>query len=392
MGETYWIPEVNVEAFEKGLAKVNKVADKLSLPPVTYKQVGEEFRTVTHEGRKLVMKYVELEVEGERPQINGYTLVAILERNKDLNLVNHIDKSIELPDGVEETVNLCDHCHSNRNRKYIYLFWKVDSGGYIRVGKSCAKDFLGSHASPEWLAEYHKYVKELEDCYRWYSGFVEGYVDVVDVLAHSIYFTDLNGYVRDYGYRANSRDTIRLTARSIENMETTRRVVEDAGAYAKVPELMAWINEQDKEADYYRNLQTLIKDEMVRESKIGILASAYHSRNKAAEKEERSREYEDKKKREAELYVQSEYVGNVGERKTYGLVYHKKLTFESQYGDSYMYFFFDSDNNVFVWSTSKYLDLTSGDVIHLTGTLKDHHEYNGVKQNMITRCKVVEAS
>lgn len=54
-------------------------------------------------------------------------------------------------------------------------------------------------------------------------------------------------------------------------------------------------------------------------------------------------------------------------------------------GETYINKMKDIEGNVFIWKTGKSL---SGNVT-LSGTVKAHEEYNGVKQTILTRCKVL---
>lgn len=61
--------------------------------------------------------------------------------------------------------------------------------------------------------------------------------------------------------------------------------------------------------------------------------------------------------------------------------------FEGYYGYTYVYTF-TSGNYVFVWMTSKGLNLTVGDTVDLTGTIKKFDEYMGIAQTHLNRCVV----
>lgn len=380
MNERLVIPEPNLENFAKGIKKLNKVADKLGCSHVTYEEVGEEFHKVKYEDEEVLMRFVEVQVTGESPSLNGYKLVAILERNRNLNMVKHVDREIPLPKGVEGLDTTCDHCCSKRFRKHIYLLWDTNKEEYIQVGKTCAKDFIQGHASPEYLAHYHSFLRELEEATEYVGGgYVVRYVESIDVLAFSIYLTEEEGYRDTF----SNLSTKVKTLRSIYNGDfVTKEDVEAAGCYEKAKELIEWINVQDTSLDYFRNMQTLLKDKVSKESNSGILASAYHSYQKNLEYKKRD---ELKRKREEKP---SEYVGSVGERKVYRLFYEREVSFATQFGRSYIYFFQDEQANVYVWKTGKRLWFKKGEEVCLTGTLKEHSEYDGIKQNVLTRCKL----
>ena len=60
--------------------------------------------------------------------------------------------------------------------------------------------------------------------------------------------------------------------------------------------------------------------------------------------------------------------------------------FEGVYGYTFVYTFTSGDY-VFIWMTSKNdLNLSCGDIIDLTGTIKKFDEYMGVKNTYLTRC------
>ena len=62
--------------------------------------------------------------------------------------------------------------------------------------------------------------------------------------------------------------------------------------------------------------------------------------------------------------------------------------FEGMYGYTSVYTF-TSGNYVFVWMTAKCdLDLTAGETVDLTGTIKKFDEYMGIKNTYLTRCIV----
>lgn len=104
----------------------------------------------------------------------------------------------------------------------------------------------------------------------------------------------------------------------------------------------------------------------------------------------------------------SNYIGTVGDRLTLRLTLKRDYCYQTSFGwklqDNYIYTLEDSDGNVFVWKTSTIIGIDSedkrghllwnpvhrGDEITLKGTVKEHSEYKGTKQTVLTRCKVVE--
>lgn len=86
----------------------------------------------------------------------------------------------------------------------------------------------------------------------------------------------------------------------------------------------------------------------------------------------------------------SEWVGEVGER--IERVFHfDKLVWRGAGvagKTSYMWLMSDEEGNAYKWSTSCYYE--EGDEVKLRATVKDHSEYKGIKQTVVTRCTAVK--
>lgn len=93
----------------------------------------------------------------------------------------------------------------------------------------------------------------------------------------------------------------------------------------------------------------------------------------------------------------SQHVGEIKQRMTINATYIRSAWFEVKafcgYGTEtkYIHTFKDADGNVLIWKTGSPLDrniIDEGDLVELTGTVKEHSEYKDEKQTVLTRCKV----
>lgn len=126
----------------------------------------------------------------------------------------------------------------------------------------------------------------------------------------------------------------------------------------------------------------------------------------------------DQRKAEAE---HSEWMGQIKKKLTVRIVSHKTIQYEVQYGYyptlKNIHIMKDAEGNVYKWSTEnglEYLEEVDSESKHyymsdedghkwdyhfieddeaftITGTVKEHTEYEGVKQTVLTRCKVKAA-
>lgn len=100
----------------------------------------------------------------------------------------------------------------------------------------------------------------------------------------------------------------------------------------------------------------------------------------------------------------SKHIGTVGDKITIEATLVKMYEYIdhafSYYGTThYIYTMQDADANIFVWKTTssmmiqldeegcRWHSVGKGDVISITGKIKEHGEYKGTKQTVLTRCK-----
>lgn len=112
-------------------------------------------------------------------------------------------------------------------------------------------------------------------------------------------------------------------------------------------------------------------------------------------------EYEDlflTYKDSASAFIQSlqptigNYIGAVGSRITLQVTIERVVEMEVRYGfypsTVYMHIMKNADGSTVIWKTQT-VRMEEGSEHLLIGTVKEHSEYNGVKQTILTRCKEV---
>lgn len=92
--------------------------------------------------------------------------------------------------------------------------------------------------------------------------------------------------------------------------------------------------------------------------------------------------------------TRSEHVGEVGTRISIDVTLKHRAFWEThvvswQTQTQYLHTFEDADGNVFIWKTTNSLSkIDVGDKITIRGTIKEHSEYNNVKQTVLQRCQI----
>lgn len=97
-----------------------------------------------------------------------------------------------------------------------------------------------------------------------------------------------------------------------------------------------------------------------------------------------------------------EYVGKAGEKIQIEVTLEKEARYETSYGMMSLYKFKDANGNILVWKTSTFLcrrkvvdgceysvGIEEGETFTIKATIKEHSEYLGEKQTVLTRVKLV---
>jgi hypothetical protein len=86
--------------------------------------------------------------------------------------------------------------------------------------------------------------------------------------------------------------------------------------------------------------------------------------------------------------TEANFVGKVGERLELELLVNKISSIEGAYGLSNIHLMEDKDKNVFVWTTTA-KKLIEGNLYKMRGSIKEHRNYKGVNQTILSRCTIL---
>lgn len=95
-----------------------------------------------------------------------------------------------------------------------------------------------------------------------------------------------------------------------------------------------------------------------------------------------------REKWEADHAPATEWIGDVKDKLDLKVKLVRRGSYETMYGTTYVYTFEDAEGHQLIWKTVNWLEHETGAHVTLTGTIKAHSEYKGIKQTELTRCKV----
>lgn len=396
----YQIPEDNIETLQAKINKLNKTAAKLNCNPITCNILKEEIREIKEDGKPVkYIKYYHVEILGESPIISGWKFLGTIQHESAGNILRIVPGN----DNIDLTyyynvAPICDHCQTKRRRKDTYLIQHTETGEIKQIGKSCLKDFLG-HTSPQQIASYLEYILNMEDHIQEELSFLGGnnktYIPTIEFLQYAAEF------ILRYGFMSKSKFQELIEQGINPAIPTVNRVL---NAMFPLPKIEPEIKEKDitkkaitlsekalqwarNELDpgnnqYLHNLKISVAGDFISFRNTGVAASLIPAYQREIEK------IEFKKREEKEKQL-SEYVGNIKDKIEKELTLLKVFTFDSDFGVCHIYKFKDAEDNIYTWKTSKYIEEEEGEVVKVKGTIKEHSEYRGEKQTVLTRCKII---
>lgn len=420
--KTYMIPEENVESLEK---KFNAAARKIrkinpEFVPTLVKsdntvvltrkvevispdcRTGSFVKTVPYEAREITLEIPDEVVFAE----DGWTFGGTVEPSgvEGKNFVNFpILENVESNPVPSKYFSgnpcYCDYCKTDRKRTKTYLVTNRSTGEWKQLGKECFKLFVAG-IDIDAIATFESFIKEAEDFANPGDEFFYNkrfkFVKVSDALALAYAVYRERGYLstRDSVGNPNDLCNKNIVQRKLTqqygcdsdflNITNSTRGEIDAMTFKSdigvVKDAIGDI-EQLPDDPYYSNLKVIVANEYIPLNKLGLLVSI----PKAIDR------YEDEKKKQEErerLVAESNYLGSVGEKISVNFVSGREVACcDTQFGLLHIYEFKDANGNTVVWKSSSSKDIPeSGTVV---GTVKAHEEYNGIKQTVILRAKVI---
>jgi hypothetical protein len=411
----YVIPAVNMTRLEEEVEKMNKRADKLGCPRIIFKTI----KTVTKKKTDPIFGFEydytvhHCTVEGEAPQLQGYTLIAILEPQPNAEMLVREVPGQMCPVKYRTTDLHCDHCGYTRRRNAVYLLHHAKKG-YSQVGKQCLADFLG-HSNPEamlsaaeYLMDFAAMAGEAED-EGWGQGGGKGirtvpvdhFVALCSILIRALGWVPRSAAYDDDDYddsrerKGETRPTadrawdLILSPKDEKNVRfiEKHKIKVEGRDLDLADDAVSWAEKIDPDtagSTYLHDLGVCCRQQFVTWKTHGFVASVIN----AYQRDQAN------KLRETTDTSSSQHIGQVKQRLT---IEGAKITFTKQFNSGQypktLVKFVDAKGNVLVWWASgfpRWIELNK--TFNIVGTVSKHDEYNGQKQTELKRvepCQLV---
>lgn len=401
------VTALDPQAFSKAVAALNRRAKRLKVPEIEFKHIRtfkteRSHTTAIVDGHELVNE----ETAAWKVDVHEYELthLAIIQEGWTLcaritptdGMETFVETFPNCPDGFDRAkwekadIGNCDHCHTNRRRGVSYVLHH-EAKGLKQVGSNCMEELTGGVTAAvfEFIAHTFSLFRDWE-CMDFEEGMGGGRGEyfysprfiVATVLALSEHGGGFKATLRDDYGNVLVPGTNLIAKDMVRDSSLASKAGIRPGLFFDAAEavLEGVLDLDDDGSEFMADLQYCAAKRGVPANKIGLVGYAPKALENA-----KSRAIADA------ISAKSEWVGKVKERLR-GLVLTnlRNHSFESMYGTCHIQTFYDADSNIYVWKSSNGVDCQPGDVVTLTGTVKEHSEYKGTKQTVLTRCKVDE--
>lgn len=394
----YLVPHTALDSLRAKVAKLAKKAAKLGVLNCDI-AIGEHVAT-ERDGAQFYRLH-EVWVTGTVPRVaTGHEFVAKLHHMGGAAIVMQPEGAAPMPVHYRTRGSFCDHCNTKRPRHDTFVL-RSEAGDYVQVGRSCLADFMPPRDA-EAIVALAAYIDSARaECSEESEGRSprgQGDMSLETLLAAAVRVVEVEGAfvsrktADEYGYRLTSSAASELTEAPFHPMTQWAQnakaaygfgyLESDSPQRARARDAMAWaadLTDEECVGEYLANLRALARLGFCDRKTTGIAASlpTAYARAMGAIAERKARATSPAKC----------HLGTVGGKVTLTVTVLRVVAASSQYGTTFFHVMRDDNGNSLVWRSSGH-SYAEGERYALTGTVKEHGEYKGEPQTVLTRCKL----
>lgn len=393
-GREYNFPKYALGTAIASIEKANKKAERAGIDERFTYSINEYSITKPDDNGFLRTEdRVSLKLNTPSISHEGWTFVGKMEWDEESGLITKLAPGQTLNDRPE--TELCDVCKKVRHRNNTYI---VSNGSEQRqVGSNCLQQFMGIRPAGLWMLDFEEEFKEkIDQDLPNHEGSRNARYSTEEILLYGLAISNERGWVSkglamQSGALSTSSilDTIlssgKKTTEQVELLDRTRIGATNESTKAQLKAVLESVKEMSGDSDFSVNLKKLVESETVSNKNIPLLLSAIGVHQAA-----------NRKKIEKKVLLNSEWQGTKGEklppREVTVTSVRQVPNYSGRYGapdTSTVISFRDNDGNVYKSFYSGSRNMKEGEKIEITSaTVKDHSEWQGAKETMITRIKV----
>jgi len=330
---------------------------------------------------------------GEMPRVNGWELIARLEHTEGGVVVNLAPG--EALDPAWRTADpRCSHCGTVRQRANTFIL-RTPTGDVVQIGRNCLAEYLSTDPSKlvaaaelaAWLAANESGWSEFEP-----SRGRSADAWTRDYLAYCVRSIERSGFHKSDSDRSTKEAAwyyLRpLPPRSDEDVKRDYLQGQPTEPhYAAADEAMAWARTLADQAgsvsDYEHNLCVCAQNRFVGRNS-GLLASLPVAHQRAQGKQAERRSLAQR------TTPAAGHFGTVGKRLDFEAVFVGRTDIETNWGSKHICRFVTDAGHALVWFATSAAPMAEGTRLKLRATIKEHGEYHGRPQTVLSRATWVD--
>ena len=391
----FYIPAFRFDEFERTMKRLVKKAIKIGLEPPDYVKSDEDIFVGCFDPRDKIYLSESPSVEVIKVNLVTINFHGLIKLDGEHELVAILDHKTELvrvvpgktlPKEYFGADSNCDHCKSQRRRKETFIVVS-EEGIHQQVGRNCLQDYLGidGNVLAKLYSEIYSFNK-YANREHWEAGFYEEGIELDYLLGMTIsainqcgwvskgkaYDSDLMATAERVSSWINRKSLGLFERQEVIDIDPTEEEKEEANKALK------WaLDLEVGDNDYLYNLNRIAKAGFVINRYIGLACSMVAGYRRSIEEQKERIERKP-----------SNYVGEIKKRDDYIVTIEKIQQFETDYGTSWLIKMLDDNDNIIVWwASTPSFEFNEGDTVTIKATVKEHREYNGIKQTIVNRVK-----
>lgn len=396
----YLIPIENMESFEKKIARIRRKAERAKVD-FSYKRLEPIQKETDLPG--ITVECVPVTVKC-KIHYENWIVIAVLDHHEVGNVIHLVEgewkpsAELALPSRFRTAKSFCEHCNTMRSRNKTVVIYNTQTKQFKQVGTTCLREYTGG-IDAEAIAAFEEAIKSPEE-FLGVSGSSRFFIETKDYLSAVVATMSLYGFMskkkaaeinEEVRYNNNIKRVEATCTKAVHLMTNNEKPNEMSNKWhniykskdteAFVEDALEWIKSYNEPNDFMENLRVICSGSHIKVSDVGFAACLMDLYKRHLEYEKTRKQ----KEKDNEMY---RYYGEVGEKVTLNGRLACVTSYSTQFGVMFIYKMI-YNSAIFVWKTSKYLGIDdSGAEVNLVGTIKEHSEFRGVKQNMLVRCKV----
>lgn len=284
----------------------------------------------------------------------------------------------------------CDHCETDRpNRRHLYAVQHLETGRLVQIGATCLRDFLGHNLNPVFISAGDLRAEE------WAAGSGPESWTPQWVVQVALAAVEVDGWTSRHAAGAERHATADLVEAYLnERGKTgaeTRRLIDPAmpAAASLAPAVIEAVLAEVGSAreGYPANLAAALRAEQAGEREIGLLASTVACWRRLVADSALG-----EAAGPADGQPEPVWLGRIGDKVEISGVVRTAMSVDGfAYNSTQRLLILRAgDTLAKIYTAARWsYDVSSGDTLRLTATVKAHDVYRGEQQTVLTRARQV---